>query len=151
MTKAKKLRIQYFELSDIKIIHSIISEKFREAGEPIPLFELAKKDKLDALVNGPKHSFVGFDAYPTLYEKAAIIFYSINKDQIFVNGNKRMSTACLVIFLAINNKDLNVNPDELTQKALEISQTNAEDFQRIKVGLVNWIQENTIDMEQSEE
>lgn len=151
MTEAKKFPIQYFELSDIEIIHSIISEKFKGVGEPIPSFELAKKDKLDALINAPKRSFFGIDAYPTIYHKAAIIFYLINKDQIFANGNKRMSTACLIIFLAINGKDLNIDPDELTSKALEISQTEAGNFQQIKVELVKWIHENTKDKQEENE
>jgi len=54
---------------------------------------------------------------PTLAEKAAIIFYMVNRRHIFPNGNKRLSTLCLLTFLIGNDAQLDVSPHELTEKA----------------------------------
>lgn len=147
MTEEKKSSIQYLSKEDIHIIHRILSERFEKAGEPIPAFSLAKQDKIESLIDIPQRKFFGIEVYPTVYDKAAIIFYSINKDQIFANGNKRMSTACLAIFLLINGKSLTVSPDELTKKALELAKTDALDFQNVKIDLAIWLEQNVITSE----
>lgn len=90
----------------------------------------------------PQQSFYGREAYPTLEEKAAILFYTVNKKQIFLNGNKRMSTLCLLVFLGINGKTLDVSSDELTAKALWLANTESLEFPTIKEDLVNWIHQH---------
>jgi prophage maintenance system killer protein len=65
---------------------------------------------------------------------------------MFLNGNKRMSTLCLLVFLSINEKILNVTTDELTAKALWLSKTSSLDFPVIKVELADWIRTHLVDM-----
>ena len=94
MIEEKKSSIQYLDREGIKILHEVLSEYAEQGGEPIPPFERAKQGDIDALVNAPQREFYGVEAYPTLAEKAAIIFYTINKSQIFLNGNKSISHTC---------------------------------------------------------
>ncbi len=143
MTEEKK-SILYLDREDIEIIHSIISARSQEEGEPIPSFDRANQGDIDALVHTPQRIFDGKELYPTIEEKAAIIFYTVNKRQIFVNGNKRMSTACVLVFLGINKMDLRVPPDELTAKALWLATTDSKDFDKIKVELSEWIRAHII-------
>lgn len=131
--------MQYLDKQDIEVLHQILTERAEQEGEPIPSLARAKQGEIDALIHTPKHQFFGVAAYPTLSEKAAIIFYTINKKQIFLNGNKRMSTLCLLVFLGINEKELDVAPDELTAKALWLANTSSLDFPQIKTELVGWI------------
>ena len=70
------------------------------------------------------------------------MFYKINKGHIFPNGNKRISLACLIIFLESNNMKLNITQDEATNKALEIAQSDSNDFQNVKKELEDWIRKN---------
>jgi prophage maintenance system killer protein len=56
-----------------------------------------------------------------------------------------MSTLCLLVFLGINRKELNVSADELTAKALWLANTPSLDFQEIKSGLADWIRTHMID------
>lgn len=144
MTEEKISHIEYLDREGYRIIHSALAE-WSDAEEPIPPFELAKDAELDALVNLPRQQFFGIEAYPTLEEKAAIIFYSINKNQIFLNGNKRMSALSLLVFLGINNKKLRVSSDQLTEKALWLAQTESIAFLAIKDTLVNWIRSHVVD------
>src|SRR3989338_8649100 len=148
MTEENTPRIQYLTKDDIERIHAklVAWTKEHDSGEPIPSFQFAKDADVDALVETPRQAFFGREAYPTLEEKAAIIFYTVNKRQIFLNGNKRMSTLCLGAFLFQNGKLLNLTSDELTKKALWLAQTEALEFPAIKAELVGWIRTRLVDI-----
>lgn len=130
---------RYLDKEDIRSIHAALAAWAEKQGEPVPPLTHANPHDLDALVSTPRQRVFGQDAYPTLAEKAAIIFYTINKKQIFLNGNKRMSTLCLIVFLNLNSAKLDVSPDELTTKALWLANTNSLEFPAIKAELVEWI------------
>lgn len=136
---------KYLDTDDYRTLHAKLAEWARTQNEPIPPFSLAKDGDLNALVSLPQQRFFGRQAYPTLEEKAAILFYTVNKRQIFLNGNKRMSTLSLLVFLGINGKELTVPPDELTRKALWLANSASIDFPQIKEELVGWIGRNLRD------
>lgn len=151
MTEENSSEIRYLTRDSIAVIHSILSRAVEKSGEPIPPFNHAKHESIDALVQAPQQKFYDAEAYPTLAEKAAIIFYTINKQQIFLNGNKRMSTLCLLVFLGINDKTLDVSPDALTDKALWLANTASLEFPAIKAELVTWISEHLQDISEQED
>jgi death-on-curing protein len=132
----------YLDREDYERIHARLAAQAEGTGEPIPSFDLAKQADLEALINTPRRSFFGHTAYPAIEDKAAIIFYTINKLQIFLNGNKRMSTLALLVFLDINGRQLDVAPDELTAKALWLAKTASLDFPEVKDELTGWIREH---------
>lgn len=138
-------RFLYLNKEDVRSLHARLVEWSEKGGEPMPSFDLAKHEELDAFLAAPQRRFAGSDVYPTLNEKAAIVFYTINKSQVFFNGNKRMSTMVLIAFLALNGKSLDVSPDELTKKALWLANTTSLDFPYIKEELANWIGDHTVD------
>ena len=139
MTAESPSPILYLDKEDIEVLHATLVEWGEREGEPVPPFSLAKEGDVDVLIQMPQQKFFGREAYPTLEEKAAITFYTVNKRQIFLNGNKRMSTLCLIVFLGINLKTLDVAPGELTQKALWLANTDSLEFPAIKRELVEWI------------
>lgn len=136
----------YLDRAAIEAVHAALSSWAVSNGdEPIPPLSHARAGDLEALISAPQQRFFGRDAYPTLEEKAAIIFYTINKRQMFLNGNKRMSTLTLLTFLGINDKTLNVPADELTAKALWLANTSSLDFPSIKTELAEWIRSHLAD------
>jgi death-on-curing protein len=140
----------YLNRESVRTIHDLLSRWAKDQGEPIPSFGFAKDGDLEALIAAPQHQFFGTEAYPTVAEKAAIIFYTVNKRQIFVNGNKRMSTLCMLVFLAINGKGLSAPSDELTTKALWLANTASLDFPKIKKELADWISGHLVDVPMQE-
>lgn len=143
MTVEKKSKpITYLTPEFIKEIHAVMVEEFAGIGEPIPPLSEIHNHEIDNLSLLPRQSFSGIELYPTLESKAAILFYKVNKSQIFPNGNKRLSLALLFTFLRINNFRLSVTEEEATRKALELANTRAEDFEIVKVELEEWIKKN---------
>jgi death on curing protein len=139
--------VLYIDRKALEAIHAALSAWAVQHGdELIPPITHAKDADIEFFVHAPKQRFFGRDAYPTLEEKAAIIFYLINKRQIFLNGNKRMSVMCLLVFLGINGKTLEVRADELTQKALWLANTNSLEFPAIKIELAGWVRDHMREM-----
>jgi death-on-curing family protein len=143
MIEVKK-NIQYLDRFTVEYIHKILSNLFKDE-EPLPPFSTANDDCLDSLIKIPQSRFFGVEQYPTIESKAAIIFYTLNKKHLFLNGNKRMSVGCMLAFLAINHVDPIVKPDELTEKALWLAKTTQDhSFHETKRELESWIKEKVI-------
>ncbi len=147
MTEGKKQHVNHLTGSFIRIIHEFLREKFRQQGEPIPPFEDTFIDDVERVANITRDSYDGVDLYPTLESKAAILFYSINKRHIFPNGNKRMSVACLNVFLILNEKMLAVSDEEMTGKAVWLAKTThtTHSFEEVKLELEKWISRNMVE------
>ena len=141
MTEEKKSQqlIRYLSVEDMKTIYSVLFDRFKEMGEPIPSFDQVNKNEIKNLVVIPQTRHFGEEQYPTLETKAAILFYKINKGHIFPNGNKRVSLACLFVFLASNGYMLEITQDEATNKALEVAQSDPKNFDNVKKELEHWI------------
>lgn len=140
----KSLKINYLTFEQIKVVYDLFFDGFKEMDEPIPHWSYVDKRNINHLVEIPKISFENIELYTSLEEKAAEIFYFINKGHIFPNGNKRFSIAFTTTFLIINNYKFIVNFDEMTRKALEIAQSNPGDFKKVKENLARWIKENMV-------
>jgi death on curing protein len=69
----------------------------------------------------PQQSFAGEDLYPSLAEKAAALFFCLNKNHPFVDGNKRFATFAPAYFLDLNNCALDVGEDELVAWAVWVA------------------------------
>ena len=145
IAKEKLGLIRHLSKIDITNIYSVLFDRFKEIGEPIPPFSQVNEKEIENLVVIPQTKHFGEEQYPTLELKAAILFYKINKGHIFPNGNKRLSLACLFVFLDVNNKRLEITEDEATTKAIEIAKSDPKDFDNVKKELELWIKTNLRD------
>ncbi|MBR3225793.1 MAG: type II toxin-antitoxin system death-on-curing family toxin [Atopobiaceae bacterium] len=68
---------------------------------------------LDSAVRQPSQSFGGQELYPTLDEKAARLAYGLIKNHAFLDGNKRVGTACLGAMLRLNGREFRLGAAEL--------------------------------------
>ncbi|HAE21106.1 MAG TPA: death-on-curing protein, partial [Spirochaetaceae bacterium] len=66
------------------------------------VFGIPKDDSFDSSINTIYQVFGGFELYPTLEEKAAMLLYLIVKNHSFVDGNKRIAAACFLYFMEQN-------------------------------------------------
>lgn len=77
------------------------------------LHGIRDENLLDMSVNSPFQTFGGVDLYPTLYDKAAHLTYSIIKNHPFLDGNKRTGVTVMIVFLKANGVEINCTNEEL--------------------------------------
>lgn len=75
--------------------------------------------------------------YPSLQAKAAQLGFGLVKNHSFVDGNKRIGTHVMLVFLAINGVELNYEQDELINVILQVASGNIN-----AQGLLKWILEH---------
>jgi death-on-curing protein len=68
---------------------------------------------LESALETPFQSFGGEELYPNIQAKAARLCYGRVKNHAMVDGNKRIGTHAMLVFLALNGYEL-----EYTQKEL---------------------------------
>lgn len=101
--------------------------------------ELRDEGLLDSALNAPFQTFADSELYPTIIEKAARLGYSLIKNHAFVDGNKRIGTHVMLVFLALNQIEVEYEDDELIHTILEIAAGQIDDRQ-----LLAWLQEHIV-------
>jgi death-on-curing family protein len=89
--------------------------------EPIPDFGTRYPGRLESCLSSAFQTFGKKDLYPTLLDKAAILFYMMIKNHPFLNGNKRIAVSTLLTFLFINDKWLNASNEEMYSIAVMVA------------------------------
>lgn len=83
--------------------------------------EIRDEGLLDSALNAPFQTFAGMELYPTIIDKAAHLGYSLIKNHAFVDGNKRIGTHAMLVFLLLNGIDVAYKDEELTQLILGVA------------------------------
>lgn len=110
--------------------------------EVIPDFNTRYPNILESCLETPFSSFEGKDLYPSIYNKASILFYLMNKNHPFRNGNKRLAVSTLLVFLFLNGYWITVKPEELYSIAIEVAESHMRQKDSILKKLNNLIELN---------
>ena len=94
---------------------------------------------LESAIAAPFQSFDGEDAFPSIAQKAARLGYGLIKNHPFVDGNKRIGTHVMLVFLALNDITLAYTQEELTQIILAVAASGKKNED-----LLNWLLEHTL-------
>lgn len=89
---------------------------------------------LDSAVNTPLQTFGGQELYPTILEKAARLGYGLIHNHPFLDGNKRIGTHAMLVFLDINNITLSYKGNDLISVILHVADGDMDDR-----GLLEWL------------
>lgn len=116
----------------LKLHEMLIAES---GGSP----EIRDEGLLESALNTPFQSFGDTELYPSLLEKAARLGYGLIKNHPFVDGNKRIGTHIMLVFLAINHAELAYSDEELISLILGIAAGEYDDKH-----LLNWLQQHLI-------
>ena len=106
--------IQLTKQQVILLHREIIAES---GGSP----EIRDEGLLDSALNAPFQTFSGTELYPTILEKAARLGYSLIKNHAFVDGNKRIGAHTMLVFLALNNIEVEYEDNDFTQLILGVA------------------------------
>ena len=76
---------------------------------------------LDSAVNTPFQTFADQELYPSLLEKAARLGFGLICNHPFIDGNKRIGTHAMMVFLDINQMTLSYEDDDLIETILRVA------------------------------
>ena len=75
----------------------------------------------DSALETPFQSFGGDQLYPTIQAKAARLGYGLIKNHCMIDGNKRIGTHSMLVFLALNGIELKYMQKELYETILDVA------------------------------
>ena len=76
---------------------------------------------LDSALANPFQSFGDKELYPSVQAKAAQLCFGIVKNHPMVDGNKRLGTHVMLVFLALNGYELSYTQKELSDTILDLA------------------------------
>ena len=91
----------YPTVEEVLVLHSLLIERY--GGEP----GIRDLGLLDAALHRPSSGYYG-----SLSEQAAALLQSLANNHAFLDGNKRVAFATMVIFLRLNGFDLSATADD---------------------------------------
>ena len=85
------------------------------------LVHVSRGDLLDSALHAPRAGFGDTDFFPSLAEKAAVLCVRIAKNHPLPDGNKRLAWMATVVFLELNDVELDVDEDEAVETMLGVA------------------------------
>ena len=76
---------------------------------------------LDSAAHRPQTELIGYEAYPTLDEKAAVLLESIVRHRPLVAGNKRLGWLAAVVFYGLNDEALDAPDDDAYDMVIAVA------------------------------
>ena len=92
---------------------------------------------LESAIETPFQSFGGEELYPTIQSKAARLGYGLIKNHCMLDGNKRIGTHAMLVFLALNGIELRYTQKELYETILSVADGSLE-----YESLLKWVLEH---------
>src|SRR5438128_11544386 len=77
---------------------------------------------LQSALAQPQAGFGGQFLHTDLFEMAAAYLFHIVQNHPFIDGNKRVGAVSAIVFLRMNNQDINATEDELEALVLTLAQ-----------------------------
>ena len=81
---------------------------------------------IESAVNRAKAAFAGVEAHPGIIAKAAAVGCGLTQNHGFIDGNKRIGMAVMLLILRRNGVRLAYTQAELVTLGLEVAQGNAD-------------------------
>ncbi len=76
---------------------------------------------LDSALMTPLQTFGNEELYPTLIHKAARLAFGLINNHPFIDGNKRIGTHAMLVFLALNGVELSYTDEDLVAIILDVA------------------------------
>ncbi|MCH7413791.1 Fic family protein [Belliella sp. R4-6] len=138
-----KKQTKYPELEDYKKVIFAMKSDFESS-----VFGKEKYGSFESSISQISKGFDEVDFYPSLEEKAATPLYLIVKNHGFVDGNKRIATACFLLFLQSNGllydrvKNAIISNDALASLTLFITSNKSYEMDTAKKLIISVLNRN---------
>ena len=94
------------------------SRVMQQTGGAVGILDLGS---LESAVAQLRMTFGGEELYPTIVEKASALGFSLIRNHLFVDGNKRTGHAAMEMFLVLNGYEISATVEEQVKVVLQVA------------------------------
>lgn len=110
------MAVQYLSLAEVLVLHEqTIAATGGSQG-------VRDETLVESAIARPRASYGDYEAYPGIYSKAAVLLEGLIKNHGFVDGNKRIATVTVIIFLKRNGHKLITNQEVIVEFAVAVAE-----------------------------
>ena len=126
---------QFLSVSEVEYVAHRLAREHMMSDKPIPNSGTRFPSVLERCLGSFNQTFGGKELYPSLADKAAMLFYVMIKNHPFQNGNKRIAVATLLYFLYKNNRWMDLENSSLYKVAKLVAESSPEVREGVMVSL----------------
>lgn len=119
------MEIETLTKNQIYSMHEIAFDNF--GGNPAQ--DECTEGKIESILS-QQYDFFGYEKYPSVFDKAAMLLYFLSKDHCFKDCNKRVALYATVTFLDMNGYEPTFNNEEAEQFVYKIAESQIKDLKR---------------------
>ena len=138
--------MQLITIQEVEYLAFRLAREHLSFNEPIPDFTTRFSNILESCVAMPFMKVGGKYLYRTLIARASILFYLMIKNHPFQNGNKRIATTTLLMFLHKNGKWLRVDTQSFYNFTVWVAQSPAELKEQVVMGIEKFVQSHLVNL-----
>ena len=139
--------MQKITVKEVEYTAFVLAQEIMSFNEPIPDFKTRFPNILESCIAAPFQAFQKKSFYPSLIDKAAILFYLLIKNHPFQNGNKRIAMTTLFVLLHKNKKWIKVDTQELYNFTMWIAESPAKFKDETLSAIKKFLAEHMTDLE----
>ena len=128
----------YLTEKQIEKINALVIQRY----SPNEQIQTVSPSALNMIVNLPEQFVFGKHLYPTIFDKATILFVQLIKKHVFANANKRTAFYVLVKFLQLNGYYFSVSVEEAVEMCVTIAVEALTDEKMISYS--KWVSEHSV-------
>lgn len=142
--------MRFVTIAEVEHVAHKLAQRLMGYNQPIPDFERRIPHRLESCLETPLGGFGGKQFYPTFIDKASMLFYLLNKNHCFPNGNKRIAVMTMLTLLHVNDIWLKVSPEGLLSFAEMVAASKREE-RKVVVSFTKFFLERNIIGKEGEE
>lgn len=129
---------------ELKYIAQLFSDYMVKEISNDPGYTVKDEGRLESSLTQPFQSIEGKELYPTLVDKAVMLYYFCIKNHPFEDGNKRMGIFSLLLYLYKNGYWLDATNDELFDITVYTASSKVEDMQKVVNKIKRFVEEHVV-------
>lgn len=107
--------------------------------------EDCERGTIESALHAPMATFEGFEAYPDLPSKTAVLVYGLAKSQACIDGNKRIALILMLEFLSLNGAELSLEGrDSIGGRILAAAASDPGHRDAAVLDLTTWFEEHIV-------
>lgn len=117
---------------ELEYLAQLFAKQMHEETNVEPGYKVTNMGKLESSIAQPFQAIDGNDLYPTVIEKATMMYYLCIKNHPFEDGNKRMGIFALILYLYKNGYCLDTTNEELFNITVYTASSKVEDMDQVR-------------------